>query len=128
VKRISETVGKPALSAVLSALKEGANILRMPELATAVRFSLQITADAAPGHTVELRVPPYSAVQVIEGGNHRRGTPPNVVEMDPKTWLLLITEALDWNTAKSAGLVTASGARADELAKVLPNLTKFGAL
>lgn len=121
MKRISETSGKAALDVVISALIDGADISLIPELATAVRYSLQITADAAPGHTVELRVPPYSAVQVIDGGNHRRGTPPNVVEMDAETWILLTTGRLDWETAKSSGRVQASGARADEIAAILPS-------
>ncbi len=120
MRRIPETVGRPALETVLEALGAGSEISGMPELATAIRYSLQITADASPGHSVELRIPPYAAVQVIEGGNHRRGTPPNVVEMDAQTWLLITTGKIDWDAAKESGKVFASGARADEIAGILP--------
>jgi hypothetical protein len=82
-------------------------------LATAVRFLLQELADAAPGNTVEVRVPPFGAVQCVEGPVHTRGTPPNVVETDAATWLRLATGALSWTDARSAGLVSASGQRAD---------------
>lgn len=82
-------------------------------LATAVRFLLQELADAAPGNTVEVRVPPFGAVQCVEGPVHTRGTPPNVVETDAATWLRLATGALSWADARSAGLVSASGQRAD---------------
>lgn len=87
--------------------------------ALAVRYLLQVLADAAPGNTVEVRVPPLGAVQCIEGPNHSRGTPPNVVEMDAETWLALATGALAWTDAVGAGRVSASGTRAD-LADVLP--------
>ena len=70
-------------------------------------------ARRAPGRSVEVRVPPYGVVQVGEGPRHTRGTPPNVVEMDPLTWLRLATGRLDWATAVSEGLVNASGNRAD---------------
>lgn len=120
MKRITENLGVTALKAVTDALAEGREATSCPEIATAVRYSLQIVADSVPGHTVELRIPPYSAVQVIEGGNHRRGTPPNVVEMDADTWFQLTTGRIDWDTAKASGKLTASGSRADEIAKIVP--------
>ncbi|GAB3352869.1 sterol carrier family protein [Amycolatopsis echigonensis] len=83
------------------------------ELAAAVRATLRTLAQDAPGHTVEVRVPPYAAVQCIEGPRHTRGTPPNVVETDPRTWLELATGLLEWDDALSAARVTASGSRAD---------------
>lgn len=86
---------------------------------TAVRFTLEELADVAPGHTVEVRVPPDGAVQAIEGPRHTRGTPPNVVETDPQTWLALATGDLSWAEAVDAGRVHASGERAD-LAAWLP--------
>ena len=67
----------------------------------------------APGHSVELRVPPYAAVQVVPGPAHTRGTPPNVVETDPVTWLRLATGRTGWAEALRAGLLSASGERAD---------------
>ncbi|MDF9875206.1 sterol carrier family protein [Cellulosimicrobium cellulans] len=80
---------------------------------TAVRFTLEELADVAPGHTVEVRVPPAGAVQAVEGPRHTRGTPPNVVETDPQTWLGLATGAVAWGDAVADGRVSASGERAD---------------
>ena len=84
-----------------------------PALAAAVRLSLRTLAQLAPGRSVEVRVPPFAAVQCIEGPRHTRGTPPNVVETDPRTWLELATGALTWPAAVAAGKITASGNRAD---------------
>ncbi|WP_183648224.1 sterol carrier family protein [Prauserella isguenensis] len=83
------------------------------QLASAVRLSLRTLAAVAPGHSVEVRVPPFGAVQCVEGPKHTRGTPPNVVETDPRTWLELATGRLPWADAVDRGLVAASGARAD---------------
>ena len=82
-------------------------------VATAVRYLLQLLATEAPGTTVEVRVPPHGAVQCIEGPNHTRGTPPNVVETDAATWLALATGTLAWADAVGSGRVSASGQRAD---------------
>ena len=87
--------------------------------AMAVRYLLQLLADKAPGNTVEVRVPPFGATQAIEGPRHTRGTPPNVVEMNPATWLALATGRETWAEALAAGRVHASGQRAD-LGDVLP--------
>ena len=81
--------------------------------ATAVRYLLQVLAETAEGNTVEVRVPPFGAVQAIQGPRHTRGTPPNVVEMDADTWVALATGALLWADAVAAGRVSASGQRAD---------------
>jgi hypothetical protein len=86
---------------------------------TAVRYTLEELAASSPWHSVEVRVPPAGAVQAIPGPRHTRGTPPNVVETDPETWLSLATGRLTWGDAVAAGRVRASGARAD-LAHVLP--------
>lgn len=86
---------------------------------TAVRFTLEELAEVAPGNSVEVRVPPDGAVQAVEGPRHTRGTPPNVVETDPQTWLELATGALTWDDAVAAARVRASGERAD-LAAWLP--------
>jgi len=75
----------------------------------------------APGRSVEVRVPPYAAVQCIAGPRHARGNPPNVVETDPLTWLRLATGRVSWDQALAAGAVTASGERAD-LSSELPLL------
>ncbi|MGH3978372.1 MAG: sterol carrier family protein [Pseudonocardiaceae bacterium] len=82
-------------------------------LATAVRLSLRTLEQIAPGRTVEVRVPPFAAVQCVGGPRHTRGTPPNVVETDPRTWLELVTGRLAWPDALVQRRVTASGTRAD---------------
>ena len=84
-----------------------------PQLATAVRYLLQVLATAHPGHTVEVRVPPFGAVQCVEGPRHTRGTPANVVEMDAATWVALATGSLAWADALADARVDASGNRAD---------------
>jgi len=89
-------------------------------LGAAVRLTLRALAGAAPGGSVEVRVPPYGVVQCIAGPRHTRGTPPNVVQTDPRTWLLLATGRTTWEAASRAGLVMASGTRADEVAAWLP--------
>jgi len=81
-------------------------------IATAVRYSLEELAARAPGRTLEVRVPPYGAVQCIAGPTHTRGTPPNVIETDAATWLRLAVGDLTWEAATGAALVRASGQRA----------------
>lgn len=90
------------------------------EVATASRFLLEELAHLAPGRAVEVRVPPYGAVQCIAGTVHTRGTPPNVVEMAPGVWLALALGLVSWDAARAAGLVTASGVRADTVQKFFP--------
>jgi hypothetical protein len=86
---------------------------------TAVKTTARWLAQQVPGRSVELRVPPHVAVQLIEGPRHTRGTPPNVVETDAATWLRLATGGQTWADAVAAGKVNASGNRAD-LAALLP--------
>ncbi|WP_280265640.1 sterol carrier family protein [Nocardia wallacei] len=90
------------------------------ELAAAVKGTARALAGNAPGHSVEVRVPPFVAVQCIEGPRHTRGTPPNVVETDARTWLLLATGLLSFDDAVESGALSASGLRAGELARWLP--------
>ena len=80
---------------------------------TAVKTTARWLAQQVPGRSVELRVPPHVAVQCVEGPRHTRGTPPNVVETDARTWLRLATGQLSWVEAVAQGSVTASGNRAD---------------
>nr|WP_300339507.1 sterol carrier family protein [Actinomyces sp.] len=87
--------------------------------ATAVRFSLEELAACAPGHAVEVRVPPFGATQAVAGTVHRRGTPPSVVETDAQTWLRLATGRLGWEEALASGALHASGERCD-LSPYLP--------
>lgn len=96
--------------------------LQRAALATAVRSLAEILAAQAPGRSVEIRVPPFVAVQAIAGPRHTRGTPPNVVETDPLTWLRLATGRIAFADALAVGAVTASGNRAD-LSDYLPVLS-----
>jgi hypothetical protein len=84
-----------------------------PDLAAAVRFTLEELASVAPGRSVEVRVPPFGAVQCVTGTTHTRGTPPNVVETDAQTWLAVATGRTGWQDAWDAGLLRVSGHRAD---------------
>ncbi|HEX3932357.1 MAG TPA: sterol carrier family protein [Nocardioides sp.] len=86
-----------------------------------VKHFLAVLAERAPGASVEVRVPPYAAVQAVAGVRHTRGTPPAVVELDAETWISLATGALGWVDAEREGLVRASGERAD-LSTLLPLL------
>lgn len=90
------------------------------ELATAVRLTARTLAAVAPGRSVELRIPPFVAVQCIAGPTHTRGTPPNVVETDPRTWLLLATGKLSFAEARPTGALRLSGSRAGEIGHCLP--------
>ena len=83
------------------------------QVALACRFSLQVLAKQAPGNSVEVRVPPYGAVQVIPGPRHTRGTPPAVVEITPRVWLALAVGFMDWDDAVASGGVVHSGHRAN---------------
>jgi hypothetical protein len=112
------TLGAASLVAVTAAVTTGVDPLR-PALRAAVRYSLALLAEQVPGRTVEVRVPPFAAVQCVPGPRHTRGTPPNVVETDPLTWLDLATGRLAWDFAIAAGRVYASGQRAD-LSPFLP--------
>ena len=114
VRRISTEEGRAALAAVAAAATPA-----RADRAAAVRYLLQLLEEKAPGNSVEVRVPPFGAVQVVEGPRHTRGTPPNVVEIDAATWIALATGAELWVDAMAAGRIHASGTRAD-LADLLP--------
>ncbi|GAB3158945.1 sterol carrier family protein [Myceligenerans halotolerans] len=103
--------------AALVAWSEGSTERR--DVTTAVRFTLEELADIAPGNAVEVRVPPAGAVQAVAGPRHTRGTPPNVVETDPETWLGLVTGRVAWGDAVADGRVAASGERSD-LSELVP--------
>lgn len=117
-RKITTDDGRAALAAVRAAYSADETPIRT-DLATAVRYLLQLLAEKAPGGAVEVRVPPFGAVQVIEGPRHTRGTPPNVVETDAATWIALATGEELWADAAAAGRILASGIRAD-LTDVLP--------
>jgi hypothetical protein len=90
------------------------------DLAAAVRLTARTLAALAPGASVEVRIPPFVAVQCISGPRHTRGTPPNVVETDPRTWLLLATGRLRVAEAGATGALRLSGSRAAEIQSWLP--------
>jgi hypothetical protein len=130
--RIDETAGRAAVRAAIAAYAArdadpSAPAPARDELATAVRYLLQCLADAAPGKSVEVRVPPFGAVQIVEGPRHTRGTPPNVVELDAQIFVAIAAGGADddagartdWATATSAGRIHASGARSD-ISHLLP--------
>lgn len=93
--------------------------LERQAVAAVVRLLADTLAVAVPGNSVEVRVPPYAAVQCVPGPRHTRGTPPNVVETDPLTWIRLATGRTSWADALASAAVSASGERAD-LAPYLP--------
>jgi Bacterial SCP ortholog len=90
------------------------------ELAEAVRLTARTLAAVATGSSVEVRIPPFVAVQCLSGPKHTRGNPPNVVETDPRTWLLLAAGLLGVADAAASGALQLSGARAAEIATFLP--------
>lgn len=104
------------VDAVLTAYDGGEEPVR-PAVRLAVKVLLDRLAADSPGRSVEVRVPPYAAVQCVEGPRHTRGTPPNVIETDAMTWILLATGRLAWPEARDR--ISASGARAD-LSDLLP--------
>ncbi|MCU1437684.1 MAG: hypothetical protein JWP66_771 [Naasia sp.] len=119
--RIPADDGEPAVLAALAGTAE------RNALATAVRYTLQRLAERAEGNTVEVRVPPFGAVQCIPGPRHTRGTPPNVVETDAATWLDLAAGRLAWTAALADARVSASGQRADLSAVLpLPEIARLG--
>jgi hypothetical protein len=101
-----------SVDTALAALDRGAEPERTV-LRDAVRALLAELARTAPGRSVEVRIPPFGAIQCVVGPRHTRGTPPNVVETDPMTWLLVATGRLTWADAVESGRVRASGTRTD---------------
>jgi Bacterial SCP ortholog len=112
-RRVDAHELRGALAAVAGWLDGDTAAPAREELARAVRLSLRVLAQVAPGATVEVRVPPFAAVQCVAGPTHTRGTPSNVVETDPRTWLALATARLTWPAALAGGRIAASGPRAD---------------
>ena len=108
----ADALGRESVRAVLAAMDAGLAPGK-EALRAAVTYLLGLLAGRAPGKAVEVRVPPYAAVQCIEGPRHTRGTPPNVVETDPVTWIALATGRAGWEQAVATGKVRASGPRSD---------------
>jgi hypothetical protein len=112
-RKIDPAAGAVAVGAVIAGAED------RDAVALATRYLLEVLASDFEGHTVEVRVPPWGAVQAIEGPRHTRGTPPNVIEMDAATWIALATGSLSWPDAVATDRASASGQRAD-LREVLP--------
>lgn len=93
--------------------------MRDPIILESVKATLALLVERNPGRAIEVRIPPYAAVQCGEGPTHTRGTPPNVIEMAAETWLALASGETTWADAIQAGKINASGARAD-LTEYLP--------
>ena len=119
-KQVDPAEMTQAVAAVAAWLEGEGEEPTRAQLAAACRTTARTLAQELPGHAVELRIPPFVAVQCVEGPRHTRGTPPNVVEMDPETWLRLATGLLLFDAALSSPHVTSSGARAGEVARGLP--------
>ena len=96
------------------------------EIKSQVKKILKVVEELAPGRSVELRVPPYAAIQCVEGGNHRRGTPANVVEMSGETLINLAQDPAKWEVFCNQGLISASGTSSDlsQLFKEVGKLVK----
>jgi len=93
--------------------------MRDPQVLAEVKETLALLTERAPGRAIEVRIPPYAAVQCGDGPTHTRGTPPNIIEMSAETWLALADGKKSWADAMSDGLIVASGVRAD-LTQLLP--------
>jgi Bacterial SCP ortholog len=89
------------------------------DLKLLTKHLLKLLVAKAPGHAVEVRVPPYGAVQCIEGPRHTRGTPGAVVELPPELWIDLAVGRIPWSEARATGKLRASGERTD-LSSYLP--------
>ena len=113
-----EQDGLQALKDLLNSYETNQEVNKLIEQ-TAVKYCLQLLHEKAPGNSVEVRIPPYAAVQVIPGISHKRGTPPAVIEMTARIWIDLAIGNIDWITTKNSGAISASGERAD-LSTLLP--------
>jgi hypothetical protein len=78
-----------------------------------VKQILKVVQELAPGRSVELRIPPHAAIQCVGGSTHRRGTPPNVVEMKAETLISLLERPEDWQQFRESGAISASGANSN---------------
>ncbi len=114
----SNQEGLQALKDLLNSYQSNQEVNKLIEQ-TAVKYCLQLLHEKAPGNSVEVRIPPYAAVQVIPGISHKRGTPPAVIEMSARIWIDLAVGNINWTTTKNSGVISASGERAD-LSALLP--------
>lgn len=116
---VPRKVTRAEFESAVAMVRADPGALAAAELKHVVRATAGWLAQQHPGKSVELRIPPYAAAQLIEGPRHTRGTPPNVVETDPATWLDLVAGRLSFADGVATGRVRASGTRAD-LSALLP--------
>ncbi|MFM1987031.1 MAG: hypothetical protein RIS18_1248 [Actinomycetota bacterium] len=114
----SNQEGLNALIKIITIYENNQEVIKEVEQ-MAVKYCLQLIHQKAPGNSVEVRIPPYAAAQVIPGITHKRGTPPAVIEMNARIFIELATGKIDWAKAKNSGAISASGERAD-LSTLLP--------
>ena len=137
VKKIDDHTGKTAIKTYITHLETTQNTNQQNKtnistqtptpienptnqtIATIVRYSLQKISQQYPGKSVEIRIPPYGATQILQGTSHTRGTPPAVVETDPHTWINLILGKTTWEKATQTHKIHATGQRSN-LEKILP--------
>jgi len=110
-RRIKPVDGIAAVRAVLA--DSSKRVATDVDFKMAVRYLLEELSFLRPGRSVEVRVPPLGAVQCVEGLTHRRGTPPNTVELGPVEWFALAVGEVSWQSLVSSGKILASGTRAD---------------
>ena len=94
------------------------------DLKIQVKQILKVIEEIAPGRSVELRIPPYAAIQCVSGSTHRRGTPPNVVEMSAETLLMLSKNPQIWDQLCSEGAISASGTNSN-LSEIFSGVSKL---
>lgn len=117
IRRIKPIDGIAAVRAVLSDSSKRVN--SDEDFKTAVRYLLEELSFLRPGRSVEVRVPPLGAVQCIEGLAHKRGTPPNTVELNASDWFALAIGEATWDSLVASGRILASGTRSD-ISEVFP--------
>lgn len=110
-RRIKPIDGIAAVRAVLSDASKRVN--SDDDFKAAVRYLLEELSFLRPGRSVEVRVPPLGAVQCVDGLTHRRGTPPNTIELAATDWFALAVGEVSWDSLISSGRIVASGTRAD---------------
>jgi len=107
----SQEEGLKALNKYLEL--EHKNQLDKDSLRTLIKYLLEILHKKVPGNSVEVRIPPFAAIQIIEGTTHRRGTPPAVIEISPEIFIQISLGEITWEKALAQGLIQASGQRTD---------------
>ena len=107
----SQEEGLKALNKYLEL--EHKNQLDKDSLRTLIKYLLEILHKKVPGNSVEVRIPPFAAIQIIEGTTHRRGTPPAIIEISPEIFIQISLGEITWEKALTQGLIQASGQRTD---------------